>query len=62
MKLRDYQVDCGSAVITNWKTGDAQLVVMPTGTGKTVVFLSIADEFLRCEPDKKVLIIWRRSS
>jgi superfamily II DNA or RNA helicase len=60
VKLRDYQSECATAVITDWKTGAAQLVVMPTGTGKTVVFLSIADEFLRCEPDKKVLMIAHR--
>jgi superfamily II DNA or RNA helicase len=58
--LRPYQSDCCRAVITDWRDGSAQLVVMPTGTGKTVVFLAIAEEFLRANPGKKVLILAHR--
>ncbi len=60
IRLRDYQSTCCWSVIGGWQAGQAQLVVMPTGTGKTVVFLTIADEFLRDNPDKKVLIIAHR--
>jgi superfamily II DNA or RNA helicase len=39
---RDYQLQCEQAVIDNWKQGVLQqLVVMSTGTGKTVVFANI---------------------
>jgi superfamily II DNA or RNA helicase len=60
VNLRDYQCSCCVAVVNSLQIGAPQLVVMATGTGKTVVFLSIADEFLRCHPDKKVLIIAHR--
>lgn len=42
MKLRDYQKNAECAVIAAWKNGQKRvLVVMPTGTGKTVLFSSI---------------------
>ena len=42
MKLRNYQQDCVDAVVAEWKAGNkATLIVLPTGTGKTVVFAGI---------------------
>lgn len=39
---RDYQLECIEAIRSNWKQGVLQqLVVMATGTGKTVVFANI---------------------
>lgn len=38
-KLRPYQLDAISTVINEWKEGvNAQMVMLPTGCGKTVVF------------------------
>lgn len=38
-KLRPYQLDAISTVIKEWKEGvNAQMVMLPTGCGKTVVF------------------------
>jgi len=42
MKLRPYQEECIKSVIVNAKKGvTKQLVVMPTGTGKTITFGSL---------------------
>ena len=38
-QLREYQLEAISAIIRGWKEGNnAQLVMLPTGCGKTVVF------------------------
>jgi superfamily II DNA or RNA helicase len=36
------------------------LIVLPTGTGKTQVFLSLAEEYLRRFPNKKALVVAHR--
>jgi superfamily II DNA or RNA helicase len=41
MKLRDYQTKACEHVMEEWKTVDSTLVVLPTGTGKTVLAASI---------------------
>ena len=42
MKLRNYQQACVDAVVAEWKAGNkSTLIVLPTGTGKTVVFAGI---------------------
>lgn len=39
---RDYQIECEQSVIDHWKQGILQqLIVMATGTGKTVVFANL---------------------
>lgn len=46
-RLRDYQLRAKAAVRDGWKDYNRQLVVMATGTGKTVLFSSItSDEVL----------------
>ncbi len=46
MELRKYQNEAKSAVLSEWDKGNRKtLLVLPTGTGKTVVFASVA-EFL----------------
>lgn len=42
MHLRPYQEACVSAVISGWGESARQLVVLPTGGGKTIVFSAIA--------------------
>ncbi len=40
MKLRDYQVDCEAAIRAEHERVDSTLAVLPTGCGKTEVFVS----------------------
>ena len=42
MNLRPYQEACVSAVESGWDEASRQLVVLPTGGGKTVVFSRLA--------------------
>ena len=42
MELRPYQQAAKAAVLDEWDRGvDKTLLVLPTGTGKTIVFLSL---------------------
>ncbi len=44
-ELRPYQTEARDAVLSEWEKGHKRtLLVLPTGTGKTVVFASIAKE------------------
>jgi superfamily II DNA or RNA helicase len=46
VKLRDYQSACHRAILDSYKDGIRRaLVVLPTGTGKTVVFASLPQFF-----------------
>ncbi len=58
--LRDYQVECKEAALAALENGRSALTVMPTGTGKTQVFLSIAEEYLKRFPGKRVLVVAHR--
>ena len=49
MKLtpRKYQTEAKEAVISEWEKGNKKtLIVLPTGTGKTIVFTDILDTVL----------------
>ena len=54
-ELRPYQTDAIAAINEHWKDWDRELLVLPTGCGKTVVFNSIAHE-----RDGNVLILAHR--
>jgi len=54
--LRDYQTETMNAVTRELNHVQSTLFVMPTGTGKTETFLSIADQW----PQGKVLVIAHR--
>ena len=42
MQLRDYQIDCQTAIKDSFDKGvNRQLVALPTGTGKTVIFAGL---------------------
>ena len=56
MKARDYQHKAALAVIEQWREVRSTLVVMPTATGKTVLF---ADIIRRCFP-KRALVLAHR--
>lgn len=48
MKLRPYQQEAKTAVFEQWKQGNKKtLLVLPTGTGKTIVFAKIAEDCVR---------------
>lgn len=48
MQLRDYQLEAKRQVLDHWQTGiDKTLLILPTGTGKTIVFSSITEEVVR---------------
>lgn len=57
MKLRPYQEEAIRAVETAWTERDRQLLVLPTGTGKTVVFSHIAQDRTK---EGRVLILAHR--
>lgn len=58
---RDYQQLCEDNVFEVFQNSGRALVVMPTGTGKTVTFATIADRWLQENPGRRVLIIAHRS-
>ena len=59
MELRTYQQEAEHAVLNEWDRGVAKtLLVLPTGTGKTVVFAKIAEECVR--RGQRVLVLAHR--
>ena len=59
MDLRPYQQEAEQAVLNEWDRGvDKTLLVLPTGTGKTVVFAKIAEECVR--RGQRVLVLAHR--
>lgn len=55
--LRPYQQTAKDAVFEAWKENQSTLVVMPTGTGKTVLFSSIIQEI----SPKRAIVLAHRS-
>lgn len=53
--LRDYQVQCLSAIEAGWKTQSRLLAVLGTGGGKTIIFANVAKR--EVERGGKVLIL-----
>lgn len=59
MELRPYQAEAKTSVFEQWDKGfQKTLVVLPTGTGKTVVFAKIAEKCVR--NGNRVLILAHR--
>lgn len=59
MQLRPYQREAKDAVFTEWDKGNSRtLIVLPTGTGKTIVFSDITQECVR--RGERVLILAHR--
>lgn len=56
-KLRPYQMEAVESVFEAWKEHDSTLIVMPTGTGKSVVF----SEIIRRSQPKRTLVIAHRA-
>jgi superfamily II DNA or RNA helicase len=45
VKLRDYQEKCVESIYGDWNSGNSTLSVLPTGTGKTVIFGNVIDRW-----------------
>lgn len=59
MELRPYQEEAKNAVFDQWGQGKSKtLLVLPTGTGKTVVFAKVTEECVR--KGERVLILAHR--
>ena len=57
--LRPYQQGARDAIHTEWENGHTRtLLVLPTGTGKTIVFASVAADQVRA--GDRVLILAHR--
>lgn len=60
MKLRPYQQEAMERVLDEWRSGVRKtLLVLPTGTGKTIVFSKIIEE--RVRQGDRVLVLAHRS-
>ena len=59
MELRPYQTKAVDAIFKSWCDFNKTLLVLPTGTGKTVVFSKVAQRALECE-DEKILVLAHR--
>lgn len=58
LKLRDYQREAIDSVTAAWRRGMVRpAVVLPVGSGKTVVFSHLSVEWLAENPGKRVLIL-----
>lgn len=59
MNLRPYQQEAKDAVFREWDEGNSKtLLVLPTGTGKTIVFSSVTEECVK--RGERVLILAHR--
>lgn len=47
MQLRPYQEEAKEAILAQWEEYDKTLLVLPTGTGKTIVFSKVIEEMVR---------------
>jgi superfamily II DNA or RNA helicase len=58
MKRRYYQKDCKTAIQSLWNEGLNKLAaVLPTGGGKTFIFGDIIKDYLRDNPNEKVVVV-----
>jgi superfamily II DNA or RNA helicase len=58
MQLRPYQEEAKNAILAQWVAVDKTLLVLPTGTGKTIVFCKLAEALV--SQGKRVLILAHR--
>lgn len=60
MKLRPYQEEAKNAIQYEWRSGKSKvLLVLPTGTGKTIVFSKIIEDGVR--DGERILVLAHRS-
>ncbi len=58
--LRPYQVKAKEDILNAWNKSRHVMMQMPTGTGKTRLFVSLIADIRRHAPDAKVLIVTHR--
>ena len=59
MDLRPYQIEARNAILSEWQGGRARtLLVLPTGTGKTIVFSAVIAD--RVAAGERVLVLAHR--
>ncbi len=58
MDLRTYQIEAKEAIQKEWGTVKRTLLVLPTGTGKTIVFCKLAEDYV--SQGKRILILAHR--
>lgn len=58
VQLRPYQQEAVDSIFDEWQTYQKTLLVLPTGTGKTIVFAKVAERCVRM--GKRVLILAHR--
>lgn len=58
MELRPYQVEAKEAIEKSWEEHDRSLLVLPTGTGKTIVFCKLLSD--QVTQGKRCLILAHR--
>jgi len=57
-ELRQYQKDCVNAVFEDWKKDNDKVgIILPTGAGKTEIFIDITFRYLNRHPNECVLIL-----
>lgn len=59
LTLRKYQEEAVAAILKEWKEHQKTLLVLPTGTGKTVVFAKVVE--IQVGKGKRVLILAHRN-
>ena len=57
---RDYQTQAIEAIFESFKEFRSALMVLATGTGKTEIYLKVAERYLDENPSKKCLIVAHR--
>ena len=60
IRLRPYQGNAVRSIIEEWESHQKTLVVMPTGTGKTIVFADLIRRSLLRWPSKKFMVLAHR--
>lgn len=62
IRLRPYQQEAIDAFFTALPTYKRQLIVLPTGSGKTLVFGALAKRYAETvDPDKPILVLAHRT-
>ncbi len=56
-KLRPYQQKASDTCLADLKTHNKSIIVLPTGTGKTEIFIEITKQFQKTNPGKAALIL-----
>lgn len=54
---RDYQEECITQVVANWYDHQRVAAVLPTGTGKTVIFAHMINQWLTANPTRRALVL-----